>query len=670
MIKFKKCFSIKIVSIIIIVSLLCTIDTYSNDTVTAIFSYCCKRNASAQPAYFNLRKPLDFNNKKEKVLSRYMLAIKNTLEFKNLQRPDKAIADQSKSHNLWRRENLLYGTVLVTGIATCIGLSLLFNGSVLGFLRQFLLLPFILSFYATLGNVIAGIFMDIDDKKPERLPYENLPFVTVQIPIRNERLDVLKISLDSALDLNYPKDKLEIQLIDNSDVNFMDYGRIKDYAESKGVIFIHRDGIEGLKAGNLNIGMKSAKGDYFLILDADSVVTPDSLLDALPEFFLNDKLGFAVFDFGIINSDANNFTKGLTYSESLNQVVLEPVRDRFGVVQFHGSNGIWKRETLEKIGGWNQNTFSEDFEASIDAHLEGYKGKLLTYVKSGKTIPETTVDFIKQRKRWAFWTIDLLFRKAKAIIFSKNMIFAQKADSLYRLSYYIGAAFIIPFSFIVLFIVDNPVLPFIILITQLPWMILVAYNFIISEKAGGFSALRENINNMLLSSQVATLIPVAAFEAIIALLTRDKKTGYFITPKISSGKIRFLDMISDYKDQFIIASLFIGLFFALVPYDIRIALYSPLLLNMSNMISAPFFFKEVRMGNSEANNLVVFESADIKKANDQPLSITAQKSNILRSIMKDASDNRRLIEVFPARLPLLNRVRELIKNRQACDNSI
>jgi cellulose synthase/poly-beta-1,6-N-acetylglucosamine synthase-like glycosyltransferase len=676
MMMFKKGYSVKIISIILIASLLYSADAYSADTIDAIFVHFCKRNVlNSVKSLSNLRKPLDFNNKKESIVLRYILTAKRTEGFRNLQKnTENPVTGKSKGMNLLRRENLLYGTVFVAGIVTCIGLSILLNGGMLGILRQFLLLPFILSFYATLGNAISGIFIKKDTEKPERLPYEKLPFVTVQIPIRNEKFDVVKICLDSALELSYPKNKIEIQIIDNSDIEFSDYRKIKEYAESRGIIFIHRGGIEGLKARNLNIGMESARGDYFLILDADSSVASDSLLDALPEFFIDNKLGFASFDFSIMNADTNSFTKGLSYSESLNQTVLEPVRDRFGAAQFHGSNGIWKREILEKIGRWNEETFSEDFEASIDTYLYGYKGKLLTYVKSGKSIPETTIDFVKQRKRWVFWTVDLLFRKIKAIIFSKNMTFAQKTDSLYHLSYYIGAAFIIPFSFTILFIIDNPVLPYIILITQLPWVILVVYNFIANKRIDGHSVLQKNINNMILSGQAVSLVPIAAFEAIISLLTKNKKVGYFITPKISSGKAGFFRIMLNYKNQFIIAALFIGLFFTLVPYDIRMVLYSPLFFNMSNMISAPFFFKEVKMRDDETNKPILSKGVDIERAGKPPKSVAVQKSNKLRSTIKDALDNRRLLHtdfnVFSERLPLFYKIKELTKSRRTCNSAI
>jgi len=138
----------------------------------------------------------------------------------------------------------------------------------------------------------------------------DLPFVTVQIPLRNEELDVVaRYSLASAFALHYPPNRLEIQVIDNSDSPEC-YLPIQRYLNAEAArrrvsaVLLHREGTAGFKARNLNLGLAAARGAFFLVLDADSTVPPDTLVSVLP-YFQDPEVGYVQMELRAVNEDAN-----------------------------------------------------------------------------------------------------------------------------------------------------------------------------------------------------------------------------------------------------------------------------------------------------------------------------------------------------------------------------
>ena len=265
----------------------------------------------------------------------------------------------------------------------------------------------------------------------------DLPIVTVQIPVRNEPLSVARTAIDAALALDYPCDRLEIQVLDNSDsTEFSE--PIEDYlnrrareAKAAGdcpeVTFLHRDGTRGFKAGNLNLGLSVARGSVFLVLDADSSVPSDALLTALP-YFEDPNLGLVQLRIDPTNEDENIITRAAAITIRARYMTMR-VRDTQGIVQFDGHNGLIRREALEAVGGWAEEV-SEDLATSVRMILAGYTARYAE-LPSGELLPTGFQELYKQRRRWSLGTVNFLKQDGLAILKSKQLRWFQKLDLFY-----------------------------------------------------------------------------------------------------------------------------------------------------------------------------------------------------------------------------------------------
>ncbi len=285
-----------------------------------------------------------------------------------------------------------------------------------------------------------------DTPRPYQITDPDLPTVTVQIAVRNEPFEVARMTLDSALALKYPPDKLQIQVIDNSDSEDQ-YKRFQDYAIENGAVFIHRDGTQGYKARNLNLGASSATGDFFLILDADSTVGSDVLLRALPEF-QDEKLGYAQLRVSTSNGSLNALTHVLQEGAARDHLLLHS-RNRQGFVSFDGHNGIVRRSALEKVGLWEE-LVTEDLATAVNMWLAGYRGKYLLYTESGEWAPTSFPELKKQRNKWSAGTAEVFFKKLPNILRSSKLTLFEKIDIYHRMSHQLMSvvAYILAFFYI------------------------------------------------------------------------------------------------------------------------------------------------------------------------------------------------------------------------------
>jgi cellulose synthase/poly-beta-1,6-N-acetylglucosamine synthase-like glycosyltransferase len=549
------------------------------------------------------------------------------------------------------KDNSLYGTILGAAIATPIFVGLL-TGSIVSALAMYLVLPFLINLYSVIVTEITALFIEKDYTKPERLNEEELPFVTVQIPIKNENFEILKITIDSALALEYPKSKIEFQIIDNSSkTDTMDYRRTKEYAGKNNIDFIHRDGPEGWKAKNLNIGMQNARGEYFLILDTDSTVTSTALLDSIPEFFQEKKLGFVQFKLSTTNPGHNDITKVVDFNQTL-ETEQQNVRYKYGFTAFSGHNGIWSKKALEEIGGWEE-TVSEDLATSINSKLAGYNGKFLLYVASGEHAPENIHEFYKQRRKWAFGTTLLLFKKAKSIIFSKNFSFGEKFDLMLRLTTFISISTIVPFTFLILLSFNNPVLPFIVWGSQLPSIIGILHYFFLKDKNSldKMSNVKSTLKTINLATTIAPLAVIPMLEGVCSYLIGNNE-GFTVTQK-GVSEMGIKDALKKYKVGIISGFMFLSLFIAIAPGYKEAVMFLPALSFMFNMIMAPLKYSKSGSRKNEIVNDAIGQNGVINesfsksrlKLRDKINMKIDQASDLLKENMKTLRFKKGIIEL-------------------------
>ncbi len=229
------------------------------------------------------------------------------------------------------------------------------------------------------------------------------PFVTVQLPLYNERFVAARL-IDAAALMEWPHDRLEIQVLDDSTD---DTGRIVDEriafwsqngVDIKGIRRSHR---QGYKAGALQCGMGTAKGEFIAIFDADFIPTRGFLKETIP-FFDNERIGMVQAKWGFLNADHSWLT-------SVQSLLLGPhfgiehwVRCRRNLFfNFNGTAGIWRRKAIESAGGWQADTVTEDLDLSYRAQMAGWRFRYLDHVEVPSELPVTMSSFRSQQERWA-----------------------------------------------------------------------------------------------------------------------------------------------------------------------------------------------------------------------------------------------------------------------------
>jgi len=233
--------------------------------------------------------------------------------------------------------------------------------------------------------------------------FEDLPRVTVQLPIFNEQYVVDRL-LDAVCKLDYPREKLDIQLLDDSTDETIEVARalVERYAAlGHPVSYLHRDNRRGFKAGALEEGLKTAKGEFVAIFDADFVPPPDFLLKCI-HHFTNPKIGMVQTRWTHINRNYSLLTEVEAILLDGHFVLEHSGRARSGVFfNFNGTAGMWRRIAIDEAGGWQHDTLTEDTDLSYRAQLKGWKFLYLQDVECPAELPVEMTAFKTQQARWA-----------------------------------------------------------------------------------------------------------------------------------------------------------------------------------------------------------------------------------------------------------------------------
>jgi cellulose synthase/poly-beta-1,6-N-acetylglucosamine synthase-like glycosyltransferase len=238
-------------------------------------------------------------------------------------------------------------------------------------------------------------------KPPAR--FEELPAVTVQLPMFNE-LYVADRLIQSVADLDYPKDKLEIQVLDDSTDETVEIAKAKvAELQAKGydAVYIHRTDRTGYKAGALEAGLHVAKGDFLLVFDADFVPTK-SIIKDLVHHFTDAKVGMVQARWGHLNRDYSMLTRVQSMMLDGHFVVEHIARNRSGrFFNFNGTAGIWRKATIIDAGGWQHDTVTEDMDLSFRAQLRGWRFVYVPDALAPAEVPCEMNSFKTQQFRWA-----------------------------------------------------------------------------------------------------------------------------------------------------------------------------------------------------------------------------------------------------------------------------
>ncbi len=243
---------------------------------------------------------------------------------------------------------------------------------------------------------------------PARFDESDLPFVTIQLPIFNEQFVIDRL-VDACCRLEYPRDRFEIQVLDDSTDETRVVAReiVERYAagfqglEPQPIAYIHRTNRYGYKAGALDAGLNEARGEFVAIFDADFVPQPQWIMQVIHHF--------AEPGVGMVQTRWTHLNRSYSFLTQVEAILLDGHfvlehggRSRAGVFfNFNGTAGMWRRRVIGEAGGWQHDTLTEDTDLSYRAQLIGWKFKYLQDVECPAELPIEMTAFKTQQARWA-----------------------------------------------------------------------------------------------------------------------------------------------------------------------------------------------------------------------------------------------------------------------------
>jgi cellulose synthase/poly-beta-1,6-N-acetylglucosamine synthase-like glycosyltransferase len=300
---------------------------------------------------------------------------------------------------------------------------------------------FVLSILAIYGwhrYYLVYLYMKNRDKTPGALPepaVDDLPRVTIQLPIYNE-MYVADRLIDAVCEMDYPRDRLEIQVLDDSTDETTDIAELavrRHAGRGFDIKYVHRVDRRGYKAGALEAGLRAAQADFIAIFDADFIPPKDFLMKTLPHF-ADATVGMVQARWGHINQDYSLLTKIQAILLDGHFVLEHGGRNRAGCFfNFNGTAGVWRRAAIDAAGGWQHDTLTEDLDLSYRAQLLGWKFVFLPDVVSPAEVPVEMNSFKSQQHRWAKGSIQTCVKLLPRILRSRQP-FKVKAEAFFHLT--------------------------------------------------------------------------------------------------------------------------------------------------------------------------------------------------------------------------------------------
>ncbi len=326
------------------------------------------------------------------------------------------------------------------------------KGSSSGWWRIVWLVPYLL---ATLGLLLYGLHAfkmlrwrtrhgpdydrDIDAARAAS-PFgrTEFPRVLVQLPVYNEP-GVVERAIDAAAALDYPREQLEIQVLDDSTdetVSLVDRAVARWRDRGVPVSVLRRPHRDGFKAGALAEGLKVSDADYVAIFDADFVPHPGFLLRALPLFHMKGRVAIVQGRWEHLNRDQNRLTRAQAVGVDAHFRVEQYARAARGAfLNFNGTAGVWSRAAIEDAGGWRGDTLTEDLDLSYRAQLRGWRIVFDPELEVPAELPPTLGAYKSQQRRWACGSIQCA-RKFLGAIWRSDLPLWKKGEATVHLCGY------------------------------------------------------------------------------------------------------------------------------------------------------------------------------------------------------------------------------------------
>jgi cellulose synthase/poly-beta-1,6-N-acetylglucosamine synthase-like glycosyltransferase len=294
----------------------------------------------------------------------------------------------------------------------------------------------ILAVYGWHRYYLVYLYMKNRGREPKAgAPLDPLPVVTIQLPLYNE-MYVADRLIDAVCRIDYPRDKLEIQVLDDStdETRSIADRAVRRWAtQGIDIKYYHRTDRSGFKAGALEAGLKVARGEFIAIFDADFIPTADFLTRLMPHF-ADPKVGMVQARWGHINQDYSLLTKIQSILLDGHFVLEHGARNRAGCFfNFNGTAGVWRRTAIDDAGGWQHDTLTEDLDLSYRAQLRGWRFVFVSDLVAPAEVPVEMNAFKSQQHRWAKGSIQTC-RKVLPAILRADLPLAVKAEAFFHLT--------------------------------------------------------------------------------------------------------------------------------------------------------------------------------------------------------------------------------------------
>ncbi|MEA3345338.1 MAG: glycosyltransferase [Chloroflexota bacterium] len=296
----------------------------------------------------------------------------------------------------------------------------------------------LLALYGLNALALSLLYLHHRCQRHPTLPLDDAPPVTVQLPIYNEA-HVVRRLIDSVAALDYPLDRLEVQVLDDSTDETTSLARERiAFHRTRGVdiTLIHRRERTGFKAGALAEGLGAAHGEFIAIFDADFLPPPNFLRHTIPHFLDHPRLGLIQTRWGHLNATDSPLTRAQAMILDGHFGVEHPARNRNGLpMNFNGSAGVWRRSCIEEAGGWRGEAICEDMDLSYRAQLAGWKFLYLPSIQVLAELPPQIHAFKRQQFRWAKGATQCLLRLGPRLLRAPIPL-TQRIEGLLHLSGY------------------------------------------------------------------------------------------------------------------------------------------------------------------------------------------------------------------------------------------
>jgi cellulose synthase/poly-beta-1,6-N-acetylglucosamine synthase-like glycosyltransferase len=296
----------------------------------------------------------------------------------------------------------------------------------------------VLAFYGFHRSSLVWMYYRNRDRRPRPAGrFAELPAVTVQLPLFNEMYVVERL-LDSVAAIRYPRDRFQIQVLDDSTDETQEICKRKIAELARrfpelDVEYVHRVDRSGFKAGALENGLRTAKGEFILIFDADFLPKADILERAI-HHFSDPKVAVVQCRWEHVNRDFSPLTEVEALMLDGHFIMEHAGRNWSGrFFNFNGTAGIWRRSAISDAGGWQHDTLTEDMDLSYRAQIRGWRFVYLPEIAAPAELPVEMSAFKSQQFRWAKGSVQVA-KKLLPTILRANITFAQKSEAFLHLT--------------------------------------------------------------------------------------------------------------------------------------------------------------------------------------------------------------------------------------------